>query len=88
LAVPSTAARRGKGEQILGPWFVRYPASERPAGETATEVVEVPMTTDKDFKRIVRARAKRTGESYAEALRQLRTDPAAGATPASARSQE
>lgn len=36
------------------------------------------MTTDKDFKRIVRARAKRTGESYAEALRQLRTDPSAG----------
>jgi catechol 2,3-dioxygenase-like lactoylglutathione lyase family enzyme len=36
------------------------------------------MTTNKDFKRIVRARAKRTGESYAEALRHLRTDTAAG----------
>jgi catechol 2,3-dioxygenase-like lactoylglutathione lyase family enzyme len=29
------------------------------------------MTEDKDFKRIVRARAERTGESYAEARRQL-----------------
>jgi catechol 2,3-dioxygenase-like lactoylglutathione lyase family enzyme len=30
------------------------------------------MTANKDFKRLVRARATRTGESYAEALRQLR----------------
>lgn len=35
------------------------------------------MTADKDFKRIVRARAKRTGESYSEALRQLRAEHAA-----------
>ena len=31
------------------------------------------MTTDKDFKRIVRARSKRTGESYAVVQRRLRT---------------
>jgi catechol 2,3-dioxygenase-like lactoylglutathione lyase family enzyme len=36
------------------------------------------MTADKDFKRVVRARAKRTGESYAEALRQLRAHDAPG----------
>jgi catechol 2,3-dioxygenase-like lactoylglutathione lyase family enzyme len=36
------------------------------------------MTADKDFKRVVRARAARTGESYAEARRQLLTDDAAG----------
>lgn len=36
------------------------------------------MTADKDFKRIVRARAKRTGESYAQALRHLRAQDAAG----------
>ena len=30
------------------------------------------MTTDKDFKRIVRARSKRTGESYAVVQRRLR----------------
>jgi catechol 2,3-dioxygenase-like lactoylglutathione lyase family enzyme len=35
------------------------------------------MTADKDFKRIVRERAKRTGESYAEALRHLRAHDAA-----------
>jgi catechol 2,3-dioxygenase-like lactoylglutathione lyase family enzyme len=35
------------------------------------------VTADKDFKRVVRARAKRTGESYAEALRQLRAQDAA-----------
>ena len=29
------------------------------------------MTEDKDFKKLVRARAERTGESYAEARRQL-----------------
>ena len=42
------------------------------------------MTADKDFKRIVRARATRTGESYAEALRQLRAQYAA-ATPAASK---
>jgi catechol 2,3-dioxygenase-like lactoylglutathione lyase family enzyme len=36
------------------------------------------MTADKDFKRVVRARARRTGESYTEALRQLRAQRAAG----------
>jgi catechol 2,3-dioxygenase-like lactoylglutathione lyase family enzyme len=36
------------------------------------------MTADKDFKRVVRQRAKRTGESYTEALRQLRSRDAAG----------
>jgi catechol 2,3-dioxygenase-like lactoylglutathione lyase family enzyme len=41
------------------------------------------MTADKDFKRVVRARAKRTGESYAEALRQLRAQDAAGTSAAS-----
>ena len=41
------------------------------------------MTADKDFKRIVRERAQRTGESYAEALRQLRGQVAAGAPAAS-----
>lgn len=35
------------------------------------------MTADKDFKRVVRARAARTGESYAEALRVLRSQRAA-----------
>jgi hypothetical protein len=40
------------------------------------------MTADKDVKRIVRARAERTGESYTEALRQLRTQDAAAAPPA------
>lgn len=36
------------------------------------------MTADKGFKRIVRARAQRTGESYAEALRHLRAEGTAG----------
>jgi catechol 2,3-dioxygenase-like lactoylglutathione lyase family enzyme len=36
------------------------------------------MTADKDFKRLVRARAARTGESYAHALRHLRAHDAAG----------
>jgi len=35
------------------------------------------MTEDKDFKRIVRSRAARTGESYAEARRRLRAQLAA-----------
>jgi catechol 2,3-dioxygenase-like lactoylglutathione lyase family enzyme len=37
------------------------------------------MTADKDFKRIVRARAQRTGESYSTALRRLRSTEAADA---------
>ena len=36
------------------------------------------MTADKDFKRLVRARAARTGESYAEALRHFRAQDADG----------
>jgi predicted enzyme related to lactoylglutathione lyase len=36
------------------------------------------MTADRDFKRIVRAKAKRTGQSYSAVLQRLRTD---GATP-------
>lgn len=36
------------------------------------------MTEDKDFKKVVRARAARTGESYAEARRQLAADTAGG----------
>ena len=36
------------------------------------------MTANKDFKRLVRERARRTGESYAEAFRQLRAKSAAG----------
>jgi orotidine-5'-phosphate decarboxylase len=35
------------------------------------------MTDDKDFKDVVRARAKRTGESYSTALRNVRNVPAA-----------
>jgi hypothetical protein len=34
--------------------------------------VRCRVTADKDFKRIVRARARRTGESYTEARRNLR----------------
>lgn len=41
------------------------------------------MTAEKDFKRVVRERAKRTGESYAEALRQLRAQGAAAEPAAS-----
>ena len=32
------------------------------------------MTADKDFKRIVRTKAKRTGQSYSAVLQRLRTD--------------
>jgi predicted enzyme related to lactoylglutathione lyase len=32
------------------------------------------MTADRDFKRIVRAKAKRTGQSYSAVLQRLRTD--------------
>lgn len=35
------------------------------------------MTADKDFKNVVRARAKRTGESYSTALRNVRNVPVA-----------
>jgi orotidine-5'-phosphate decarboxylase len=35
------------------------------------------MTDDKDFKNVVRARAKRTGESYSTALRNVRNAPVA-----------
>jgi catechol 2,3-dioxygenase-like lactoylglutathione lyase family enzyme len=41
------------------------------------EAAEHRMTANKDFKRIVRARSQRTGESYAQALRQLRDHDAA-----------
>lgn len=37
------------------------------------------MTGDKDFKRVIRARATRTGESYVQAMRHLRAQDAAGA---------
>jgi catechol 2,3-dioxygenase-like lactoylglutathione lyase family enzyme len=38
------------------------------------------MTTDKDFKRIVRAEARRSGQSYAVVQRRLRTDGTAPST--------
>ena len=46
------------------------------------------MTEDKDFKRVVRARAERTGESYSSALRNVRNVlPGAAAADPAARGQ-
>ena len=43
----------------------------------------LPMTTDKDFKRLVRGRMQKTGESYTAARAQLRTQRPAARSPAS-----
>jgi predicted enzyme related to lactoylglutathione lyase len=45
-------------------------------GIIVARVRGVPMTADKDFKRIVRETARRTGQSYAAVQRRLRTDGA------------
>ncbi len=46
----------------------------RTLGIFVAKVRGVPMTADKDFKRIVREAARKTGQSYAAVQRRLRTD--------------
>src|SRR6185437_6405453 len=75
-AGPSPVRQGGKGTPDLGPpsWSVRLgPACWGCRGRDVDEGrVAAAMTANKNLKRRVRARAARTGESYAAALRHVR----------------
>jgi hypothetical protein len=68
----------GKGEDILGS-LSRSPCGSGAIAGGGRRRSEDLMTQNKDFKRLVRARALKTGESYAAAFHQLRSTTDAGA---------
>jgi hypothetical protein len=74
-AGPSPACQGGKGTPDLGPlsWSVRL--GQACWGSCGRDVDEGRMTANRNLKRRVRARAAKTGESYAAALRHLRPEP-------------
>src|SRR3954451_1480096 len=66
--------REGKGTSCLGP-LVLVIRLGRDRWGIACECVEGQMTAHRNFKRRVRARAAKTGESYTAALRHFRPTP-------------
>jgi predicted amidohydrolase len=72
--VPSAVSPGGKGTSVSG--RCRSPiASGEVAGEPSSKAWKAAMTARRNFKRQVRARAAKTGESYTSALRHFRPTP-------------
>src|SRR5262245_42796595 len=74
LRLPAALRPEAKGARVLGSLSGSI-ALARAAGMPAVDVCRGPMTANKRFKRRVRDRARKTGESYTAALAQLRRGP-------------
>lgn len=72
LLRPPPARPPGGGKGESGSLVIRPPRALRRGSNCVA--AEGPMTADKHFKRKVRERSRRTGESYTAALRHLRRD--------------
>ena len=68
---PGRPLRGGKGDEFLGSSVISPPRARRRG--CCPMWPRVSMTAGKNFKRRVRERARRTGESYTAALRHLRS---------------
>jgi hypothetical protein len=73
LTFPSKVIQAGEGGKTLGPIETfTYPLPKRPLGIRQGSLWSViMMTKHRDFKRRIRARATKTGESYQTARRHL-----------------
>ena len=71
-ADPSPARYGGKGTPDLGPSSIARLSRTGSLGKLRRDVDEGRMTANRNLKRRVRARAAKTGESYAAALRHIR----------------